>query len=239
MTDVETIPTFDTTLKKKKKKVQKKEETVDAQPSIQSSSISDESEPKINFGAKKPAKKKKAFEIPTEEKVEIVENQPKPETKSNVEPELSYEDLLKRLYESMEGGAAKQTRAKFQIPPIQLGRDGNKKTIWVNFNDICRVMNRPPEHVLLYAFAELGTTGSVDGSQQLVIKGRFQPKQLESVVRHYITEYVSCRTCKSPSTILKKENRLHFVQCKACGSTRTVTAIKQGFMAQVGKRKKQ
>ena len=35
-------------------------------------------------------------------------------------------------------------------------------------------------------FAEMGTNGSVDGSGRLVIKGRFQQKQVENVLRRYI-----------------------------------------------------
>ncbi len=47
-------------------------------------------------------------------------------------------------------------------------------------------MHRQPEHVIQYMFAEMGTTGSVDGSGRLVIRGRFQPKQIEHVLRRYI-----------------------------------------------------
>ncbi|CAE6483893.1 hypothetical protein FS749_006847 [Ceratobasidium sp. UAMH 11750] len=97
-------------------------------------------------------------------------------------------------------------------------------------------MHRQPDHVIQFLFAELGTTGSVDGSQRLVIKGRFQPKQLENVLRRYIVEYVTCKTCKSPDTILTKENRIYFMSCESCGSRRSVSAIKAGFQAQVGKR---
>jgi hypothetical protein len=32
----------------------------------------------------------------------------------------------------------------------------------------------------------MGTTGSVDGASRLVIKGRFQQKQVENVLRRYI-----------------------------------------------------
>ena len=47
-------------------------------------------------------------------------------------------------------------------------------------------MRRQPDHVIQFLFAELGTSGSMDGSQRLVIKGRFQPKQIESVLKKYI-----------------------------------------------------
>lgn len=49
-------------------------------------------------------------------------------------------------------------------------------------------MRRTPEHVIQFLFSELGTSGSVDGSQRLVIKGRFQQKQIENVLRRYIGE---------------------------------------------------
>jgi len=46
-----------------------------------------------------------------------------------------------------------------------------------------------PEHVIQFLFAEMGTTGSVDGAGRLVIKGRFQQKQVENVLRRYIGAY--------------------------------------------------
>ena len=37
-------------------------------------------------------------------------------------------------------------------------------------------MRRNPEHVYQFMMAELGTEGSIDGKQNLVIKGKFVPK---------------------------------------------------------------
>lgn len=144
---------------------------------------------------------------------------------------------------------------RYTIAPPQIMREGNKKTIFANVSDICKRMHRQPEHVIQYMFAEMGTTGSVDGSGRLVIKGRFQQKQIEHVLRRYIgqfsvrhlpleiadfltVEYVTCKTCKSPDTLLTKENRIFFISCESCGSRRSVSTIKTGFQAQVGKRSK-
>lgn len=69
-------------------------------------------------------------------------------------------------------------------------REGNKRSIFVNVADICKKMRRQPEHVIQFLFAELGTTGSVDASSRLVIKGRFQQKQIENVLRRYIGQYL-------------------------------------------------
>ena len=74
----------------------------------------------------------------------------------------------------------------YKIPPPQCLREGNKKTIFANIAEICKRMKRTDEHVTQFLFAELGTNGSVDGSRRLVIKGRFQQKQIENVLRRYI-----------------------------------------------------
>lgn len=44
----------------------------------------------------------------------------------------------------------------------------------------------------------------------------FTQKNIESVLRKYIREYVTCHTCKSPTTILAKHARLYFLQCEVC-----------------------
>ncbi|OAA55477.1 eukaryotic translation initiation factor 2 beta subunit [Cordyceps fumosorosea ARSEF 2679] len=155
---------------------------------------------------------------------------------------INYPMLLSRFFTLLQqknpDHALSGTKT-YKIPPPQCMREGNRKTVFANIAEICRRMKRSEEHLTSYLFAELGTIGSVDGSRRLVIKGRWTPAQLETVLRKYIIEYVTCKTCKSPDTELNKgENRLYFVTCNNCGSRRSVTAIKTGFSAQVGKRKK-
>ncbi|GAB7349960.1 hypothetical protein MBLNU459_g0652t2 [Dothideomycetes sp. NU459] len=161
---------------------------------------------------------------------------------SNVTP-IEYPLLLTRFFSQLQlhnPDLASSGSKSYKIPPPQCLREGNKKTIFANIAEICKRMKRTDEHVTQFLFAELGTSGSVDGSRRLVIKGRFQQKQIENVLRRYIVEYVTCKTCRSPDTELNKgENRLYFVTCNSCGSRRSVTAIKTGFSAQVGKRRRQ
>jgi translation initiation factor 2 subunit 2 len=176
------------------------------------------------------------------------------------EVKIPYEQLLSRFFTLLaqkNPDHASSGSRSYKIPPPQCLREGNKKTIFANIAEICKRMKRTDEHVTSYLFAELGTSGSVDGSRRLVIKGRFQQKQIENVLRRYISEwfcptaqsfetnqmtveYVTCKTCRSPDTELNKgENRLYFITCNSCGSRRSVTAIKTGFSAQVGKRRRQ
>jgi len=127
-------------------------------------------------------------------------------------------------------------KKRFVMKPPQVMRVGTKKSSFSNFAEICKMLHRQPKHLLAFLLAELGTSGSLDGNSQLIIKGRFQQKQIETVLRGYIKEYVTCHTCRSPETILQKDTRLYFLQCETCGSRCSVTSIKSGFQAVTSKR---
>jgi len=153
--------------------------------------------------------------------------------------EYTYDELLGRVFDIMraknpnlvEGG-----KRKFVMKPPQVVRVGTKRTSFVNFAEICKILHRQSKHLLAFLLAELGTSGTVDGTNQLIIKGRFQQKHIENVLRRYIREYVTCHTCRSADTILHKETRLFFLQCETCGSRCSVQSIKSGFQAQTSKR---
>ncbi|KAG5523645.1 hypothetical protein RHGRI_035439 [Rhododendron griersonianum] len=85
--------------------------------------------------------------------------------------------------------------------PPQVLREDTKKTIFIYFMDLCKTrcsrMHRQPEHVMTFLLAELGISGSLDGQQRLVVKGRFTPKFFEGILRRYVSEYVICNGCKS------------------------------------------
>lgn len=87
-----------------------------------------------------------------------------------------------------------------------------------------------------FFLTELGTVGSLDGNERFLIRARLQPIQIENVLRKYIVEYVQCKLCRSAETVLKKENRLFFVECGSCKSQYSVAAIKSGYVAQTGRR---
>ncbi|KAL6223968.1 hypothetical protein ACLB2K_002825 [Fragaria x ananassa] len=100
----------------------------------------------------------------------------------------------------------------------------------------CKTIHRQPEHFRNFFLAELGTIGSLDGQQRLIIKGRFTSTNLERILLRYVNDYVICLGCKSIDTVLSKESRLSFIRCEKCGSGRSVPPIRQGFVARVGRR---
>lgn len=148
--------------------------------------------------------------------------------------DYTYPDLLDRVVDILTSNNPDLTDKKRRtMKPPQLTRVGTKKTLWVNYQEICTMMQRPPEHVFQFFMAELGTEGSIDGSQRLVIRGKYVPKYIESLLRKYIVEYVTCQMCRSANTELTKDSstRLQFVNCKDCGSNRSVAAIRSGYHA--------
>lgn len=236
---------------KKKKKSKKTEESTDA---TSSPSVDDVTTSLDDLGLKKKKKKstKATGAADFEEALEkagldnVTGAAPSEEKQQTVQANLGlpYDFLLSRFFTILKQNnpelAGDRSGPKFRIPPPVCQREGSKKTLFANVQEISTVLQRNPEHLIQFLFAELGTSGSIDGEKRLVLRGKFQPKQMESVLRRYIIEYVTCKTCKSMNTELKREsaNRLHFLSCKACGSTRSVSSIKTGFQAQIGRRKR-
>ncbi|OAD53862.1 Eukaryotic translation initiation factor 2 subunit 2, partial [Eufriesea mexicana] len=189
---------------------------------------------------KKKKKKKDLDELVAEEERKEIEDKENEETSwVGSDRDYTYDELLIRVFNIMREKNPDMVagkKQKFVMRPPQVVRIGTKKTSFANFTEICKTLHRQPKHLLDFLLAELGTSGSVDGNSQLIIKGRFQQKQIENVLRRYIKEYVTCHTCRSPDTILQKDTRLFFLQCETCGSRCSVASIKSGFQAVTGKR---
>lgn len=148
--------------------------------------------------------------------------------------EYTYEELLDRVVNLLHANNPDLVEKKRRnIKPPQLTLLSSKKTLWINFQEICSMMQRPPEHVYQFFMAELGTEGSIDGHQRLIIRGKYVPKYIESLLRKYVVEYVTCEMCRSPNTDLEKDSgtRLFFCKCRDCGSVRSVAAIRSGYHA--------
>lgn len=241
--------------KKKKKKAFDLEEVGDALPeTTETSEVADPSSAAVDGDledldfTKKKKKKKKVVTLDGG----ADENLPEPLDEDgqngdegsggkwgDTDRDYTYEELLTRVFDIMREknpDIMAGEKKKFVMRPPQVLRVGTRKTSFANFADICRLLHRQPKHVLAFLLAELGTSGSVDGNNQLIIRGRYTQKQIENVLRRYIKEYVTCHTCRSRDTLLQKDTRLFFLQCETCGSRCSVASIKTGFQAVTGKR---
>jgi translation initiation factor 2 subunit 2 len=160
---------------------------------------------------------------------------------SGTDRDYSYDEMLHRVFTilSEKNPELSTSKKRILLRPPEVQREGTKKTVFANFIELCKMMNRNHEHVQQFLLAELGTSGSLDGASRLILKGRFQAKAFETTLRRYITDYVLCHSCKSMDTLLDKDSatRLSYLRCQQCGASRSVTTIKQGFVARVAKRK--
>jgi translation initiation factor 2 subunit 2 len=133
----------------------------------------------FDFGKKKKAKPKAEKKETTgggaEEVTAAVDVEHTP-------PRYSYVSMLERLSGHLRehnpdiGVDWPIPQRRYVIPPPRLMKVGTKKTLWVNFKETCAIMAREMDHVFKFMMAELGTEGSIDGSERLVIKGKFLPK---------------------------------------------------------------
>ncbi|KAH7837647.1 hypothetical protein Vadar_016303 [Vaccinium darrowii] len=243
--EVADIAPFDPSKKKKKKKVVIQDPADDDVDKLaektESLSVSDGLD--STFTGLKKKKRKPAMDdlddhIGEDEEGEGIILQPQFPWEGS-DRDYEYEELMGRVFNILRENNPELAgdRRRTVMRPPQVLREGTKKTVFVNFMDLCKTMHRQPEHVMTFLLAEMGTNGSLDGQQRLVVKGRFAPKNFEGILRRYVNEYVICNGCKSPDTILSKENRLFFLRCEKCGSGRSVAPIKAGFVARVGRRK--
>ncbi|KAK3188548.1 hypothetical protein Dsin_028109 [Dipteronia sinensis] len=106
--------------------------------------------------------------------------------------DYEYEELLGRVFNILRENNPELAgdRRRTVMRPPQVLREGTKKTVFVNFMDLCKTMHRNADHVQAFLLAELGTSGSLDGQQRLVVKGRFAPKNFEGILRRYVSKYL-------------------------------------------------
>lgn len=107
------------------------------------------------------------------------------------ERDYTYDELLTRVFNIMREKNPDYVtgeKRKFVMKPPQVNRVGTKKTSFSNFAEICKLLRRQEKHLLNFLLVELGTSGSLDINKQLTIKGKFQQKQIENVLRRYISE---------------------------------------------------
>jgi translation initiation factor 2 subunit 2 len=76
----------------------------------------------------------------------------------------------------------------------EVAREGTKKTNFQNFKDLCENMNRTQDHLMTFLLSEMGTTGAIDSKGSLIIKGKYMTKDIESLLKKYISKNLIVKT---------------------------------------------
>ena len=131
---------------------------------------------------------------------------------------MEYEKLLNQAYEKVK--KVEGSSERFEIPKVQ-GHYEGKKTIITNFLHIASYLRRTPEHFQKFLLKELATPGQLDG-ERLVLNNKVPSAKISQKIESYVNEFVVCKECGKPDTELKKEDRLMFIHCLACGAKHPV-----------------
>jgi translation initiation factor 2 beta subunit (eIF-2beta)/eIF-5 len=82
---------------------------------------------------------------------------------------------------------------------------GSKRTVFENFTEVAKVLNRENEHLRLFCSVELGTECHLAPVSRLIIDGKFVSRQLEALIRKYATDFVESPSLKgSFDTVLTR-----------------------------------
>lgn len=130
---------------------------------------------------------------------------------------MAYEQMLDKLYKEVK---PIEKGERFEIPKVK-GHVEGTKTIITNFSQICDVIRRDKQHVLKYLFKELAAPGIIDG-ERLILNRKLSSALINEKIESYVNEFVICPECKKPDTELKKEDRVMFLHCLACGAKHSV-----------------
>ena len=129
-----------------------------------------------------------------------------------------YEKLLDEAYgkvKKVEGAGD-----RFEIPKVK-GHFEGKKTILTNFMQIASHIRRGVDHFLKYLLRELAASGQIEG-ERLILNMKVPSAKINDKIESYVKEFVLCKECGKPDTELKKQGRLTFVHCLACGAKHPV-----------------
>ncbi|MBI3623487.1 translation initiation factor IF-2 subunit beta [Candidatus Pacearchaeota archaeon] len=130
----------------------------------------------------------------------------------------NYEQLLEQAYSKVK--KVESSSDRFEIPKVE-GHFEGKKTILTNFLQIAAYLRRSPEHFQKFLLKELAASGQVEG-ERLILNNKVPSAKINEKTYEYAKEFVICKECGKPDTELKREDRLSFIHCLACGAKHPV-----------------
>ena len=137
----------------------------------------------------------------------------------SVQTKTDYEMLLSRLRDKL-GNTTRKQASRLELPTPQIIWVG-QRTIFRNFMDFPKALNRHPDKLLLYLNKELASAGYIAG-ERVIFLGRKEPSSFGALIDRYVKDYVICPVCGSPDTRTEKSKKLGFLLCEACGAKSSI-----------------
>jgi len=130
-----------------------------------------------------------------------------------------YTKLLDRIEENLSEKSDDEN-VRFALPPVDVIWEG-QKTFLRNFAEFPKILRRNPDKILQYLSKEFAVPAEKIGEKAIFI-GRRAPEDFTRLFHLYVKNYLECPTCTSPDTKIRKENRISFLICDACGAKSTM-----------------
>lgn len=106
------------------------------------------------------------------------------------------------------------------------------KFYWKNISNILSIINRSPDHFIIFLKYELKNKEinwlSKDYNDGIIVQAKYQKVQeLNELLKKYINNYVLCDSCKSNKTELSKISKFNYTMtCLTCMTTKTCSILK-------------
>jgi len=127
---------------------------------------------------------------------------------------MDYEKMLGRALMSLPDAAKKTER--FEMPKVDSIIQGTK-TIFRNFGQIMKTVNREEKEFFKFITKELAAAAAVEDGK-IVFNGKFSQEKIQSLIETFIKEYVLCHECKRPDTKYDVHQGIRMLKCTACGA---------------------
>ena len=127
---------------------------------------------------------------------------------------MEYEELLKKAMQNLPA----KSESRFEIPVASV-HIGKKQTLIMNFSEIVKTLRRESSGVAKYLFKELATRGALHGNE-LVLQSKISSSLINQRIKEYVKDFVICKECGKPDTIIQKIDGYVFIKCEACGAKR-------------------
>ena len=145
---------------------------------------------------------------------------------SSLEPNEFYNFLLDNIFQQFENDKIftnQVNEPKITKPKIHYDFQ-IRRTVWTNFTKNCNELYREINSVKLFIEKELSNISSINGSNELLIKGKYNSNMIMSVFKKYIKTFIQCNCCSSIRTDIVRDNitKLDVLKCNKCRAERTV-----------------
>ena len=145
---------------------------------------------------------------------------------SSLEPTVFYNFLLDNIFQQFENDQIFTNQVNEpKITKPKICYDFKiRRTIWSNFTKNCNELSRDINSVKLFIEKELSNVSSINGNNELLIKGKYNSNMIMNVFKKYIKTYIQCNCCSSIQTEIIRDNITKFdiLKCSKCKAERTI-----------------